>query len=149
MATETERKFLVTGEFRDNAVKKLDIIQCYLSVDPEKTIRIRISDKDAYITIKSPHRTGSFSRGEWEYKIPFQDAIDLMELCVPGKVVKTRYIIPSGKHKIEVDEFHDKNEGLIFAEIELTEEDEEFIKPEWLGKEVTGDPKYFNSNLIK
>lgn len=149
MATETERKFLIKGDFMEKVIRKIEITQSYLSVDPEKTIRIRTSDNEAYLTIKSPAKKNSFSRGEWEFRIPFEDAVDLMKLCLPGKVVKTRHIIPSGDHKIEVDVFHDKNEGLIIAEVELKSEDEEFIKPEWLGAEVTGDPRYFNSNLIK
>lgn len=149
MATETERKFLIKGDFRDNVIRKIEITQSYLSVDPEKTIRIRTSDNEAYLTIKSPAKMNSFSRGEWEFQIPYADAIELMKICLPGKVVKTRNIIPSGNHKIEVDVFHDKNEGLIIAEVELKSEDEEFIKPEWFGAEVTGDPRYYNSNLIK
>lgn len=149
MSTETERKFLVRGEFRDKAVKKIEILQAYISVDPQKTIRIRISDNEAFLTIKSPRKTGSIARGEWEFRIPNKDAKELLAICLPGKVVKTRYLVPSGKHTIEVDVFHDKNEGLVFAEIELSSEDEEFLKPEWLGEEVTGDPRYYNSNLIK
>jgi adenylate cyclase len=149
MATETERKFLINGDFSDKVIRKIEITQSYLSVDPEKTIRIRTSDNEAYLTIKSPAKKNSISRGEWEFRIPYADAIELMKICLPGKVVKTRHIIPSGDHKIEVDVFHEKNEGLIIAEVELKSEDEEFIKPEWLGAEVTGDPRYYNSNLIK
>lgn len=149
MATETERKFLVTGEFQSAATRKIEITQGYLSVDPMKTIRIRISDERSYITIKSPRKTGSLSRGEWEFEIPVEDARELLEICLPGRVVKTRYIVPAGKHNYEVDVFHEKNEGLIIAEIELNSEDEEYEKPSWLGREVTGDPRYYNSMLIK
>lgn len=149
MATETERKFLVKGEFLDKSVKSINIVQRYLSVDQFKTIRIRIADEDAFLTVKSPMKTGTFARGEWEFKIPVEDAKDLMEICLPGSVVKTRYIIPAGKRKFEVDVFHDKNEGLIIAEIELGSVDEEFEKPGWLGDEVTGDPRYYSSRLIK
>ena len=149
MATETERKFLVKGEFTKHSVKRTEIIQAYLSVDPQKTVRIRISDNEAFITIKSPRKAGTFSRGEWEYAIPHSDAMEILLLCVPGRVVKTRYHVPFENHTFEVDVFHDKNEGLILAEVELASEDEYFGKPEWLGKEVTGDPRYFNSNLIK
>lgn len=149
MATETERKFLIRGEFRHYAVKKIEITQTYLTSDPLKTIRIRTSDREAYMTIKTPVKDGTISRGEWEFPIPYEDALELMQICIPGKVVKTRYIIPAGKHKFEVDEFHDKNQGLIIAEIELESDDEDFTKPDWLGEEVTGDPRYYNSNLIK
>lgn len=149
MATETERKFLVKGEFRDKSVKSVNIIQRYLSVDPLKTIRIRIADNEAYLTIKSPRKTGALARGEWEFQIPVDDAKDLMEICLPGSVVKTRYNIPAGQRKFEVDIFHGKNEGLIIAEIELGSEDEQVEKPDWLGEEVTGDPRYYSSNLIK
>lgn len=150
MATETERKFLVESyEFLDLAVKKIEIIQTYLIIQPDKTIRLRIADDKAYLTIKSGRRTDTISRSEWEFEIPAMDAIDMMKICLPGRIVKTRYIVPSGKHKIEVDVFHDKNEGLTIAEIELESDNEEYIKPSWLGKEVTGDSRYYNAYLIK
>ena len=149
MATEIERKFLVTGEFRHLAVKEIKITQAYLILDPEKTIRIRIADDKAYLTIKTRAAKNTISRNEWEFQIPVKDAEEMMEVSVPGRVFKTRYIIPSGKHKIEVDVFHDKNEGLIIAEIELAFENEKYDKPAWLGEEVTGQPQYYNANLIK
>jgi adenylate cyclase len=149
MATETERKFLVKSDFRHLAIKEIKIIQTYLSIDPEKTIRLRTADKKAFITIKNRPKPNSFSRGEWEFQIPLKDATEMMGLCLPGSIVKTRYLIPSGKHTWEVDVFHDKNEGLIIAEIELASESEHFEKPEWLGEEVTGRPEYYNANLIK
>ncbi|HEX2920565.1 MAG TPA: CYTH domain-containing protein [Bacteroidales bacterium] len=149
MATEIERKFLVTGNFRNDAIKEINIIQAYLTVDPFKTTRIRLTDDEAYITIKSARSGASLARGEWEFKIPAEDAKELINICLPGRIIKTRYIIPWGKHKFEVDVFHDKNEGLIIAEIELSSENESFNKPAWLGKEVTGDPAYYNSSLIK
>lgn len=149
MATETERKFLVRGEYKKYAVKAINITQGYLSVDPSKTIRIRITDDEAFLTIKSPRKAGVFSRGEWEFRIPVDDAADLLEISLPGRVIKTRYIIPAGDFKFEVDEFHDKNEGLVVAEIELRSEEDVFDKPEWLGEEVTGDPRYYSSMLIK
>lgn len=149
MATEIERKFLVAGEFLDKAVKSINIIQAYLSVDPTKTVRIRIADNEAFLTIKSPRKSGMLARSEWEFSIPGDDANELIKICLPGKVIKTRYIVPHGKHKIEVDVFHDKNEGLIIAEVELESEDESFSKPEWLGEEVTGDPRFYSSSLIK
>ena len=149
MATETERKFLVKSEFRHLAIREIKIVQTYLSIDPDKTIRLRTTDDKAYITIKNKPKGKSISRGEWEFPIPLQDANEMISLCLPGKIVKSRFLIPSGKHTWEVDVFHDKNEGLIIAEIELTEEDEHFEKPDWLGEEVTGIPEYYNANLIK
>lgn len=149
MATETERKFLVKGEFRHLAVEEKRIVQAYLVIDPEKTVRLRISDDQAYITIKTPVQKNSITRNEWEVPVPVKDAMEIIQICHPGRVVKTRYLIPSGKHKWEVDVFHDKNEGLIIAEIELSSDDEQFEKPVWLGEEVTGQPQYYNVNLIK
>ena len=149
MATETERKFLVKSEFRHLAVKEITIIQSYLSIDPDKTIRLRIADDKAFLTVKSRPQKNSITRNEWEVQIPVTDAEEMMRVCLPGRIVKTRYLIPSGKHTFEVDVFHEKNEGLIIAEIELTKDDEHFDKPEWLGEEVTGIPQYYNANLIK
>jgi adenylate cyclase len=149
MAAETERKFLVQGEFRHLAIKKVKIIQSYLSVDPERTIRIRKIGRRAYIGIKSKPSRKSFTRGEWEFSVPVADAEEMMKICLPGIIEKTRYIVPSGKHNFEVDVFHGKNEGLVIAEIELSSESEKFQKPSWLGKEVTSNPKYLNANLIR
>ena len=149
MAIETERKFLIKGEFRHLAVKEIRIVQSYLSIDPEKTIRLRIADDKAFLTIKGRPQKNSISRNEWEVQVPVSDAEEMMRICLPGRIVKTRYLIPSDKHTFEIDVFHEKNEGLIIAEIELTSEDEHFEKPDWLGEEVTGNPQYYNANLIK
>lgn len=149
MAIETERKFLVKGEFRHLAVKKIEIIQAYLAAAPDKTIRMRITDEKAFLTVKTKAKVNSISRNEWEVEIPVRDAWEMMEICIPGRVVKTRYNVPSGKHTFEVDVFHEKNEGLIVAELELGSENEYFDRPDWLGEEVTGNPAYFNSNLTK
>jgi adenylate cyclase len=149
MATETERKFLVKGEFMQLSVRETEIEQYYLTKDHEKTIRLRIADETAYLTVKGRPAPGMIGRDEWEFEIPLSDAKEMIKLCLPGTIVKTRYHIPAGKHVYEVDVFHSKNEGLILAEIELENEDEYFEKPEWLGAEVTGDPAYYNSNLIK
>jgi adenylate cyclase len=149
MATEIERKFLVRGEFRNLAIKKVRITQTYLSIDPDKTIRVRIAGRKAFLTIKSKQHGISIARGEWEFQIPVEDAKEMMKICLPGKIEKTRYLVPAGKHIFEVDEFHDKNAGLLIAEIELESESEEFEKPGWLGEEVTGTPEYYNANLIK
>lgn len=149
MAKEIERKFLVSGEFIHLANRQIEILQTYLVVDREKTIRIRTTDQKAYLTVKGRPEANSIGRDEWEFEIPVSDAREMLRLCLPGKIVKTRYLVPSGKHTFEVDVFHDKNDGLIIAEIELASENEEFIKPDWLGEEVTGDPAYYNANLIK
>jgi adenylate cyclase len=149
MARETERKFLVKGEFKHLATRKIEITQCYLLKDRDKTIRLRIAGEEGILTIKSSATEGTITRGEWEFPVSLVDALDIFSLCLPGKIVKTRYLIPSGKHTIEVDVFHDKNEGLIVAEIELEFDDEIFEKPDWLGEEVTGRPEYFNSSLAK
>jgi len=148
MATETERKFLVNGEFRHLAIKEIIIKQFYLSIDPDKTIRIRIADEKAFITIKGRSTGKSISRSEWEFAVPVKDAEEITDLCLPGRIEKTRYLIPAGKHTFEVDVFHGKNDGLIIAEIELSTEDELFERPAWLGEEVTGNPAYYNANLI-
>jgi len=149
MAVETERKFLVKGEFRHLAIRKLEIIQTYLCIDMDKTIRLRISDQKAFLTIKGRPSGTSISRNEWETDIPVKDAHEMMQICIPGRVVKTRYLVPSGGNTFEVDEFHDKNEGLVIAELELESESEHFEKPDWLGEEVTGRPEYYSANLIK
>jgi len=149
MATETERKFLVKGKFRHLAVKEINIIQSYLSIDPDKTIRLRIAEEKAFLTIKGRPLKNTITRNEWEVQVPVTDALEMMPLCLPGRIVKTRYLVPSGRHVFEVDIFHEKNEGLIVAEIELISEDEQFVKPDWLGEEVTGNPNYYNANLKK
>jgi adenylate cyclase len=149
MATETDRKFLVKSEFRHLAVREIKIIQSYLSIDPDKTIRLRITDDKAFLTVKSRPQKNSITRNEWEVEIPVVDAEEMMRICLPGRILKTRYMVPSGKHTFEIDVFHEKHEGLIVAEIELTSENENFIKPDWLGEEVTGMPQYYNANLIK
>lgn len=149
MARETERKFLVKGEFMHLAVKEIKIVQTYLSIDPDKTIRLRIADDKAFFTIKNRPQKNKISRNEWEVQIPVADAREMMSICLPGKIVKSRFLIPSGNHTWEVDVFHDKNEGLIIAEIELDSEDEKFEKPEWIGNEVTGIAGYYNANLLK
>jgi adenylate cyclase len=149
MASEIERKFLVKGEFRHLAIREIKIIQAYLIIDPEKTIRIRIADDKAYLNIKTKPLKNTITRNEWEFPVKLSEATELMALCKPGKIVKTRYLVPFSNHTYEVDVFHEKNEGLIVAEIELESEDKQFEKPEWLGMEVTGKPQYYNSNLIK
>jgi len=148
MATEIERKFLVKGEFKKYSVKKLEITQGYLSVDPARTIRLRICNNKAVLSVKAPSVKSVFSRHEWEFEIPFTEASEILKVCLPEIIYKTRYLVPVSNHTYEVDIFHGRNEGLIIAELELTSEDEVFERPEWLGEEVTGKPEYYNSNLI-
>ena len=149
MATEIERKFLVKGEYKHLAKRSENIIQAYLSTVPERTIRIRITDEKAKLAIKGIQHEGTISRKEWELELPLKDAREMIKICLPGIIEKTRHYIPFGKHTFEVDEFHGKNEGLVIAEIELGTEEEIYYIPDWLGKEVTCNPVYFNSNLIK
>lgn len=149
MGKEIERKFLVKGEFRHLSVREINVIQTYLSIDDHKTVRLRIADDKAYLTVKGRADKNSITRSEWDIQIPVKDALDMMKLCLPGKIVKTRYLIPHENHTFEVDVFHDRNEGLIIAELELQSENERFEKPDWVGEEVTGRPEYYNANLIK
>ncbi|MDL2212849.1 CYTH domain-containing protein [Bacteroides sp. OttesenSCG-928-D19] len=149
MAQEIERKFLVKGDFKSLAVKNTRITQGYLSSAPERTVRVRIKGEKGYITIKGMGDASGASRYEWEKEIPVSEVEELLKLCEPGVIDKTRYLVPVGNHTYEVDEFYGDNEGLTVAEVELGSIDEAFDKPEWLGEEVTGDVKYFNSMLMK
>lgn len=147
---EIERKFLVTSKaFKKEAFKSTRMAQGFLNSHKERTVRVRISDKKGFLTIKGESSASGLSRFEWENEIPLVDARDLLQLCEPGQIEKTRFYINIGKHIFEVDEFLEENQGLIIAEVELTSEDEEFEKPDWLGEEVTGDVKYYNSMLSK
>ena len=149
MAQEIERKFLITGDFKKYARRAVRIIQGYLNSDPERTVRVRIWDDKGFITAKGVPSDGGVSRFEWENEIPLAEAHELMKLCEPGVIDKTRHIVEVGGYIYEVDEFHGDNEGLVVAEVELSSEDEEFERPEWLGEEVTGDVRYYNSMLMK
>jgi len=148
MALEIERKFLVSGEFRHLSIRKSEISQGYLSVDPDRVVRIRIINGRAILSVKAPKSGTEFSRHEWEYDIPAVEAEEMMEVCLPDVIRKTRYIVPEQDKIFEVDVFHAKNEGLVIAEIELDSEDEDFTKPSWLGEEVTGDPRFYSASLI-
>ena len=146
---EIERKFLVTSAaFKKESVKQTRIIQAYLNTHPERSVRIRIKGNKGILTIKGKGNASGASRFEWEKEIPLVDAEALLPLCEKGSIHKTRYEIPAGKHTFEVDEFYDENEGLTIAEVELQDENEVFDKPDWLGEEVTGIKKYYNSQLI-
>jgi adenylate cyclase len=150
MALEIERKFLVLSDaFKNEASHKIRISQGYLSADPERTVRIRIKGDAGFITIKGLGNESGTTRYEWEKEIPLGEAIELIKICKPGAIDKTRYFIKSDNHTFEVDEFYGDNAGLVVAEIELTSEDEAFQRPDWLGDEVTGDVRYYNSVLMK
>ena len=149
MAQEIERKFLVAGEFKSLAKKATRITQGYLSSVPERTVRVRIKGEKGFITIKGIGSASGASRYEWEKEIPTSEVEELLKICEPGVIDKTRYLVEAGDHTYEVDEFYGDNDGLTVAEVELASEDENFAKPEWLGEEVTGDVKYYNSMLMK
>ena len=147
MLQEIEKKFLVKGDFRNEVYKTIHIVQGYLSRVPERVVRIRIKDDKGFITIKG--KNVGATRFEWEKEIPVEEAKKLLELCEPGLVDKTRHLIKNtdGKHIWEVDVFHGRKEGIVIAEIELNDENEPFDRPSWLGEEVTGDKRYYNSSL--
>lgn len=149
MAKEIERKFLVTGDFKQDACDSFRLVQGYISTDPDRTVRVRIKGEQGFLTIKGRSSLDGLSRYEWEKEIPVSEALELMNLCVSGVIDKTRYLVPCGDHTYEVDVFHGANEGLVLAEIELSDELEAFEKPFWLGEEVTGDVRYYNSMLSR
>ena len=148
MAYEIERKFLVTNtNFIKEATSKEYIVQAFLNRNPDRTVRIRIKDDKAFITVKGVSNAEGTTRREWEYAIPVSDAKEMLKICEEGAIEKWRYLIPVGDHIFEVDIFEGENEGLIVAEVELGSEAESFQKPAWLGEEVTGNLSYYNSNL--
>ena len=149
MAQEIERKFLVKGNFKPEVFKSTRIMQGYLSSVPERTVRVRINGEQGFLTIKGKGNHSGIRRYEWEKEIPLNEAKELMKLCEPGVIDKTRYLIRSGNHVFEVDEFYGENEGLVVAEVELASENEPFEKPDFIGQEVTGDIRYYNSQLMK
>ncbi len=150
MPQEIERKFLIRGDFASEIRESFEIRQGYLVKGARCTARVRIADNRGFLTIKGPvdqRKSSCISRFEWEKEIPMEDAEELMLLCEPGRVEKTRCHIPVGKHTFEIDIFHGDNDGLMIAEIELEHEDEPFERPNWLGEEVTHDSRYHNSVL--
>lgn len=149
MAQEIERKFLVAGNFKEYVSKATRITQGYLSSVPERTVRVRIKGEKGFITVKGIGNDSGASRFEWEKEIPVADVQELLKICEPGVIDKTRYLVEVGSVVFEVDEFYGDNEGLIVTEVELNSEDQAFEKPEWLGEEVTGDKRYYNSMLMK
>ena len=147
---EIERKFLLNSSaYKSAAFRKLKIRQGYLNSNPERSVRIRVQDEQGFITIKGKSNKSVIARFEWEKKIPLEEATILLELCEPSLIENTRYLVKFEGHLFEVDEFFGENEGLLLAEIELKSEDEIFSKPDWLGREVTGDKRYYNSYLSK
>lgn len=147
---EIERKFLVVSEdFKNEAFKNFRIKQGFLNTHPERTVRLRITGNKAFLTIKGKSSKKGLSRFEWEKEIDINEAEALFELCEPGIIEKTRYLVKAGDFVFEIDEFYGENQGLKVAEIELNKETDTFEKPRWLGTEVTGEIKYYNSQLSK
>ena len=147
MGQEIERKFLVTATSYRDLAKGTHYKQGYLNSQKERVVRVRTIDETGFMTVKGI--TKGATRPEYEYEIPAKDADELLELlCEQPIIDKHRYKVPMDGFVWEIDEFHGENEGLTVAEIELLSEDQEFSKPDWVGEEVTGDPRYYNSNLI-
>lgn len=147
MGKEIERKFLVSGDDWRSLGKAIRYRQGYLSSTKERVVRVRTIDDSGFLTIKGI--TEGLSRLEFEYDIPADDAGSLLDLCEKPLIEKTRTKVPIGKLVWEVDEFFGDNAGLIVAEVELEDESQSVDLPSWIGEEVSGDPRYFNSNLIK
>lgn len=147
---EIERKFLVTSnEFKNQSISVHSIAQGYLSLDPARTVRVRVQENQGFLTIKGKSNTSGTSRFEWEKAIDVEEANSLLSLTEGTLIEKKRYRVPVGIHCFEVDVFKGKNDGLVIAEVELRDENELFEKPLWLGKEVTGNPEYYNSFLAR
>ncbi|EFI73024.1 MULTISPECIES: CYTH domain-containing protein [Segatella] len=147
---EIERKFLVKkgDAFKRAAFSCSHIVQGYIPADGA-TVRIRIRDNQAYLTIKSHSVDGGLSRYEFEKEITMDEALHLIKLCKGGVIDKHRYLVKSENHTFEIDDFHGENVGLIMAEVELSSTEEEFEKPEFIGIEVTGDKRFYNSHLLE
>ena len=147
---EIERKFLVkSSAYEVYSTSKIRIVQGFLNTHPERTVRVRIKGDKGYLTIKGKGNSSGTTRFEWEKEISTEEATALIDLCEPGILEKIRYEVPIGRHLYEVDEFLGENKGLVIAEIELKDEQEDYIVPDWIGKEVTGQVKYYNSQLSK
>lgn len=149
MATEIERKFRVKGDFSRDVFRAERMVQGYICSQPGRTVRVRIRGEEGYLTIKGPSDEKGLSRYEFEQKIPLADAEALLSLCEPGAIDKVRHLVRFAGHTWEVDVFHGANEGLVMAEIELASEEEAFEKPDWLGEEVSGDRRFYNSMLAR
>ena len=150
MPLEIERKFIVTDDsYKSMAFCSDRIAQGYLCREGGNSARVRVRGEKGYITIKGPSVDGGISRYEWEKEIPAEEAWELLKLCHGGIIDKTRYLVRCGNHTFEVDEFYGDNEGLVVAEVELSSADEMFERPSFIGKEVTGDRRYYNSSLTR
>ena len=147
MPLEIERKFLVEGDYKSLSSSHSHMVQGYICSDQGRTVRVRIRDTKGYLTIKGPSRDGGLSRYEFEKEITHDEALSLMFLCQSGVIDKVRWLVPYGNHTFEVDEFAGDNAGLVVAEVELSSPDEAFERPPFLGEEVTGDRRYYNSQL--
>jgi len=147
---EIERKFLIISDaFKSEAFRQTRIIQGFLNTHKERTVRVRIKGNKAFITVKGISNSEGTTRMEWEKEISVVDAEGLLKICEPNLIEKSRFEIKVGIHIFEVDVFYGENEGLVVAEIELSSENEKFENPDWLGKEVTGDVRYYNSQLSR
>ncbi|MBO6605243.1 CYTH domain-containing protein [Psychroserpens sp.] len=147
---EIERKFLVNSEdYKTEAFYKYRITQGFLNTDPERTVRVRLKGDQGVLTVKGMSSEDGLSRFEWETEISSDEAHALLKLCEDGVIDKMRYEVRSGDHVFEIDEFFGANEGLVIAEVELKDEDEHFESPKWIGDEVTGDIRYYNSQISK
>ena len=145
---EIERKFLVCGDdYKHQAYSHSRIKQGYICSGRGRTVRVRLRDDCGYLTIKGPSLNGGLSRYEFEKEITLDEAEHLFALCEPGVIDKTRWLVKSGSHTFEVDEFHGDNAGLVMAEVELSAENEPYEKPDFIGLEVTGDRRFYNSSL--
>jgi len=147
MPLEIERKFLVVGDYKAFATSSSHIRQGYILSGGGRTVRVRLRDNRGFLTIKGPSRDGGLSRYEFEKEISYDEAIALFTLCEPGIVDKVRWLVPCGRHTYEVDEFMGENSGLVIAEVELGNALENFERPSFLGREVTGDHRYYNASL--
>lgn len=147
MGLEIERKFLVISDsFRLQAVSQTEIAQAYLSDNPDCTVRVRLYGETGFITVKS--RNIGAVRHEWEYPVPVDEAVEMVRIAKSGCLTKTRYIVPFAGHTWEIDVFHGALDGLVVAEIELGSADEPFERPDFIGREVTDDARYYNSALV-
>lgn len=147
---EIERKFLITSDaYKEQAVTKKRIVQGFLNTNPERTVRVRIKGDQGFLTVKGKGNESGVSRFEWEKEITTIEVEELLKLAEPGIIDKVRYEVKVGNHIFEVDEFSGDNEGLVVAEVELSSENESFTIPDWLGEEVSGITKYYNSQLSK
>ena len=145
---EIERKFLVNATtFLEQATGEKKIKQGYLTKDPERTVRVRIMDQQAFLTIKGASDAAGLMRFEWEKEIPMEEAEALLKLALPTVIEKIRYTVPHGQYILEVDVFDGQHNGLILCEVELNSPQDTVVMPSWVGKEVTGDPTYYNSAL--